>query len=352
MVPRGWDRLPLEKVAQVRTGLSLGKKTLEDPIDIPYLRVANVQDGWLDLKHLKEVQIDRRQLDRYSLKQGDVLMTEGGDFDKLGRGHVWDGSISPCLHQNHVFSVRTGKLLDPYFSSALAGSGYGKSYFLYCAKKSTNLASINATQLKEFPVLLPPVPEQLEIVRVLGTWDRALDVQSRLIRSAIQQKKALAQQLLTGKRRLPGFCDDWRHVHLGDVCERVTRKNGAGIGNVLTISAQHGLVSQQDYFNKPVASSDLSKYTHLKRGDFAYNKSYSKGFPMGAIKELSLYDEGVVSSLYICFRRKRHGLGEQVFLRHFVESGMLNREIYAFAQEGARNHGLLNIAVGDYSIAG
>ncbi|CAM3797486.1 restriction endonuclease subunit S [Rheinheimera salexigens] len=203
MVPNGWKRKPLEKVAEIKTGVAKGKKGLKDPIDVPYLRVANVQDGYIDLSEVKTIQIERHQLDRYSLQVGDVLMTEGGDFDKLGRGDVWQGQISPCLNQNHVFAVRTNKqIVLPYFLAALSGSNYGKTYFLSCAKRSTNLASINSTQLKEFPVLIPPLPEQLKIAKILSTWDKAISTTERLIDNSKQQKKALMQQLLTGKKRL------------------------------------------------------------------------------------------------------------------------------------------------------
>lgn len=161
MLPEGWKRLPLETVAQVRSGVAKGKSGLKDPITVPYLRVANVQDGRVMLNEVKDIQIERYQLERYSLEYGDVLMNEGGDYDKLGRGDVWKEQIKPCLHQNHVFAVRPNSiLLDSFFLAALAASDYGKTYFLSCAKRSTNLASINSTQIKEFPVLLPPLPEQ------------------------------------------------------------------------------------------------------------------------------------------------------------------------------------------------
>lgn len=105
---------------------------------------------------------------RWLLQKKDVLFTEGGDFDKLGRGAVWKGQIPDCLHQNHVFAVRVNQgLLDPYFLSYQAGSPYGKQYFLSCSKQTTNLASINSTQLKKFPVRLPSLLEQQEIVRIL-----------------------------------------------------------------------------------------------------------------------------------------------------------------------------------------
>lgn len=223
MVPNGWKRKPLEKVAEIKTGVAKGKKGLKDPIDVPYLRVANVQDGYIDLSEVKTIQIERHQLERYSLQVGDVLMTEGGDFDKLGRGDVWQGQISPCLNQNHVFAVRTNKqIVLPYFLAALSGSNYGKTYFLSCAKRSTNLASINSTQLKEFPVLIPPLPEQRKIAKILSTWDKAISTTERLIDNSKQQKKALMQQLLTGKKRLlddsgKPFEGEWEEVKLDDI---------------------------------------------------------------------------------------------------------------------------------------
>ncbi|MBT9100487.1 hypothetical protein KFZ76_22570 [Methylovulum psychrotolerans] len=149
-LPEGWKRQALFSVAEIRTGVAKGKRGLKDPINVPYLRVANVQDGRIDLSEVKMINIERTQLERFSLRSGDVLMTEGGDFDKLGRGDVWEGQISPCVHQNHVFSVRPKQSqITSYFLAALAASNYGKSYFLSCAKKSTNLASINSGDRKD-----------------------------------------------------------------------------------------------------------------------------------------------------------------------------------------------------------
>ncbi|WP_373948340.1 restriction endonuclease subunit S [Vibrio pomeroyi] len=227
MVPNGWERKPLEKVAEIKTGVAKGKKGLKDPIEVPYLRVANVQDGYIDLSEVKTIQIERHQLERYSLQVGDVLMTEGGDFDKLGRGDVWQGQITPCLNQNHVFAVRPNqKVLLPYFLGALSGSNYGKTYFLSCAKRSTNLASINSTQLKEFPVLTPPLPEQRKIAKILSTWDKAIATTEKLIETSKQQKKALMQQLLTGKKRLvnpetgEAFDGKWEEVTLSSIAKQ------------------------------------------------------------------------------------------------------------------------------------
>lgn len=140
----------------------------------------------------------------------------------------------------------------------------------------------------------------------------------------------------------------WEETHLKKKFNRLKRKNVEGNTNVLTISAQHGLINQADFFNKEIASEDKTNYYLLHNGDFAYNKSYSNGYPYGAIKKLTRYNKGVVSPLYICFSPTEENKCPD-FYEHYFESGYLNKEIKAFAQEGARNHGLLNIAVDDFS---
>lgn len=140
---------------------------------------------------------------------------------------------------------------------------------------------------------------------------------------------------------------EWSCAKMSDMFYRLNRKNKVGNTNVLTISAQHGLISQEKFFNKSVASEDKSNYFLLKRGNFAYNKSYSNGYPFGAIKCLTAYDSGIVSPLYICFEPAKENQCPEYFAQYF-DGGFLNREIHAVAQEGARNHGLLNIGVDDF----
>lgn len=163
-----WETKKLSEVSTLQTGLMKGKNYSGKTVMLPYLRVANVQDGFLNLSEIKEIEVSEELIDRYSLKNGDVLFTEGGDYDKLGRGTVWQGQIKNCLHQNHVFVVRPqSDVLSPYFLSYQAGSRYGKQYFLKCSKQTTNLASINSTQLKGFPVLMPTIEEQAQIVLLI-----------------------------------------------------------------------------------------------------------------------------------------------------------------------------------------
>ena len=155
------------------------------------------------------------------------------------------------------------------------------------------------------------------------------------------------QQLLTGKKRLPGFDGEWQNCRLHQIAKRIRCKNTVGNENVLTISAQYGLINQSEFFHKEIASEDKSNYYLLNRNDFAYNKSYSSGYPYGAIKRLTRYDQGIVSPLYICFEIVGDGVSLE-YMEQYFEAGLMNREIQAFAQEGARNHGLLNIAVDDF----
>ena len=147
--------------------------------------------------------------------------------------------------------------------------------------------------------------------------------------------------------RFPEFSEEWKHVALSEIAARVTRKNKDNASKLpLTISAQYGLVDQISFFNKVVASADMSNYYLLRQGEFAYNKSYSSDYPWGAIKRLDRYPQGALSSLYICF-----AVNDKVdsdFAVHYFESSKWHREVSNIAGEGARNHGLLNIAVGDF----
>lgn len=140
--------------------------------------------------------------------------------------------------------------------------------------------------------------------------------------------------------------EDWKVVHFKSLFNRLQRKNTENNQNVLTISAQQGLVSQMDYYNTLYASENKRDYSLLHRGDFSYNKSYSADYAYGAIKRLDAYDKGIVSPLYICFEPKI-GTNSDFYLQYF-EAGMFNREIYKIAQEGARNHGLLNVSSEDF----
>jgi type I restriction enzyme S subunit len=206
-LPESWETSPLGSCATVQTGVTKGRAiSPEDALEVPYLRVANVQDGHLDLREMKRITIRRAELDGYLLRDGDVVLTEGGDFDKLGRGFIWRGEVAICVHQNHVFAVRADRtILLPEFLAYLAQSPYGRAYFLSVAHKTTNLACINSTKLKALPVPLPALPEQHEIATALQTIDRKLAHHERKRDTLQELFKTLLHELMTGRIRVHGL---------------------------------------------------------------------------------------------------------------------------------------------------
>ena len=192
-------------MAEVGSGVTLGKDVSGyKSVELPYLRVANVQDGHLDLSTIKTVRVPVDEVEDYRLEVGDVLMTEGGDIDKLGRGTIWEGQIETCLHQNHIFRIRTNRqLLDPEFFSLVVESDIAKRYFNRVAKRTTNLASINKTQVRAFRFPVPPTTdEQRQIISIMKASKGML---ASLVAKQValgELKKSLMHDLLTGRVRV------------------------------------------------------------------------------------------------------------------------------------------------------
>lgn len=210
---------------------------------------------------------------------------------------------------------------------------------------------INKSQFENIKLLLPPLPEQQKISEILSVWDAAIEKQNGIIEKLELRKRGLMQQLLTGKKRLrtasgEKFSGEWKKVKLMDFCNRLIRKNSDNCENVVTISAQRGFVRQTDFFNKTIASEITDNYFLVKRNEFCYNKSYSNGYPMGAIKRLKDFDEAVVTTLYICFSVKSSVNID--FIEQVFSAGMLDKGLMKVANEGGRAHGLLNVTPSDF----
>ena len=238
--------------------------------------------------------------------------------------------------------------VDPVFLlSQIVQKRFYERWGTMVANGGRKARRISEDDFLSFPIAVPRIEEQRKIAAILTAQDKVIELKERLLTEKQRQKAYLMQQLLTGKKRLPGFSGAWKANRLRDIATRHTKRNNTGNTNVLTISAQYGLINQAEFFDKAVASDDKSNYFLLEKGDFAYNKSYSNGYPFGAIKRLTRYEVGIVSPLYICFRIKEGSVSGE-YLEQYFEAGLMNHEIQAFAQEGARNHGLLNIAVDDF----
>jgi type I restriction enzyme S subunit len=203
-VPAHWLVGKLRWYATIQGGIAKGKD-YEDKktVSLPYLRVANVQVGYVDLTVVKEIAVLESEIERYSLKSGDVLMNEGGDNDKLGRGTVWKAEIEPCLHQNHVFAIRPNEHLNPEWLAIFTQSSRARSYFYLNSKQSTNLASISSSNVMNLDLPMPPVGEQCQILDFLANeLLRFTELQSQAetgIRLLSERRSALISAAVTGK---------------------------------------------------------------------------------------------------------------------------------------------------------
>jgi len=191
----------LGELAQIASGVTLGSEpTGGSSIELPYLRVANVQNDYFDTSEMKLVRILRSQAKHYSLRVGDLLLTEGGDWDKLGRGAVWDGHIQPCLYQNHLFRVRCDlRQILPEYLAMYTSSTKGRSYFARIAKQTSNLATINSTELKAMQVPVPPLDLQRKLINSIQDCSDSIDKSSKLLAKMQSIKQGLIEDLLTGR---------------------------------------------------------------------------------------------------------------------------------------------------------
>lgn len=315
-LPHGWTKAALEDVAEVQTGIAKGKLVSGQSVSVPYLRVANVQDGYVDLSIIKEIVVKLAEVERYRLRKGDVLFTEGGDFDKLGRGTVWQGEIDPCLHQNHVFAVRPSSArLLPAILALQAASDYGRRYFQLSSKQSTNLASINSTQLKQFPVIVPPLPDQRKIAAILRTWDLGLEKLSALRKAKEARLDALRASLLFGTVRMGATRLNWPMRRLGEVTRELTQRNtklALDRAAVMGVSNARGIVPMREQ----TVAGDISRYLLLPPLGFAYNPMRIN---VGSIAMNKAEETFLVSPDYVVFACRPDGM-EPDYLDHLRQT--------------------------------
>ena len=172
---KGWPEAKLESMADVVSGITKGRKTkAEDLTEVPYMAVSNVKDGYIDWTTVKTIEATQQEIEQYRLLADDVLMTEGGDPDKVGRGAIIKEPLENCIHQNHIFRVRLDEsMILPEFFAEYLQHQRSKRYFLGCAKQTTGIASINMTQLRALPVLIPPLSKQEEFVLFKAQVDKS-----------------------------------------------------------------------------------------------------------------------------------------------------------------------------------
>ncbi|ENZ1723048.1 TPA: restriction endonuclease subunit S [Pseudomonas aeruginosa] len=209
-VPAHWNVGTLRWYATIQGGVAKGKDYEgRETVVMPYLRVANVQNGYVDLAEVKEIAVLESEVERYRLRAGDVLMNEGGDNDKLGRGTVWQAQIDPCLHQNHVFAIRPNGLLRAEWLAAFTQAEQARTYFYLNSKQSTNLASISASNVMSLALPIPSEKEQLEILTYLeadrSRHEELTAVAVSTVELLQERRSALISAAVTGKIDVRGW---------------------------------------------------------------------------------------------------------------------------------------------------
>ena len=333
IIPKEWEVKRLGEICTFHNGRAYSQKEL-----LPYgkyrvLRVGNffTNSSW----YYSNLELE----DTKYANNGDLLYAWSASFGP----RFWKGER--IIYHYHIWKI------DNFINIS---NTYLYMFLLFDASKlqktlqGGTMVHVTKENMEKRYIGIPPICEQQHIVSALQHWDTAIEKQSELIEKLKLRKRALMQQLLTGKKRLPGFSGEWKRKKLGDIAERVTRKNEEDNKNVVTISAQRGFVIQTDFFNKSVASETLDNYYLIHKDEFCYNKSYSNGYPMGAIKRLTAFDKAVVTTLYICFKLKELSNINIDFFEQYCESGIFNKELVKVANEGGRAHGLLNVTPSDF----
>lgn len=307
---------------------------------IPWVKTTQIQNCWI-YEHDVDEWITEAGLGNSSAKmypKGTLLMAMYGQGKT--RGQVAILGLNATINQACAAIELDSKLADRDFI-------YQQLLYKYETIRGMSNAggqdNLSAGLIREIDVQIPPLPEQKAIADSLSTWDTAIETMERLIAAKEStfrhhRAKEIHQAAVMHKALCP----------LSQAFQPLTRKNTSGETNVLTTSAQRGLVSQQTYFSKSIASENLEGYFLVERGDFAFNRSSSNGYPYGAIKRLEDSERGVLSTLNICMSLREPSHLNSDFFVHVFEAGYLNRGLSQICQEGARSHGLLNVSREDF----
>ena len=342
IIPDDWNILELNKhTTKISDGIHTTPKYVEKS-EYFFINGNNLKNGKVVITaNTKCVSGDEFKKHKRELNSNTILMSINGTIGEcafynhekviLGKSAAYVN----CINKEDVlfiyYNLQSSRSINHYYSE-LTGS---------------TIKNLSLKSLKETPIPSPYPKEREKIAEIISTWDKAIELKEELIEEKKEFKRVLMQKLLTGKIRFPEFNNEWTGISLNNLVNRITSKNKENNKTVITISAKEGFVNQDEYFNKLVASEDLSGYFLINKGDFAYNKSYSNGYPVGAIKRLDSFEKAVVTTLYICFRIK-DGKVSSNFLKYYFDSGLLNRQIKRIANEGGRAHGLLNVTPKDF----
>ena len=354
-----WKETTLGKIGGTFNGLT-GKSGSDFGQGCPYITYKSIFDNSrVDINRVDYVTIsdeERRKESQNKVLYGDIFFTTSSETpDEVGMTSVLLDKIEDCYLNSFCFGYRLfcqenylPEYLRFYFRSRVI-----RRKLSILAQGSTRF-NISKKEVMRLGVKVPNSTEQRKIANFLTLLDERIATQNKIIEDLKKLKSAIIDEVFCSpeqhepKRRFEGCSVPLSTYKMKDFCFRITDKNRDNkCLQVLTIAAQYGLVDQESFFNKSVASENLTGYYILKKGDFAYNRSYSSGYAWGTVKRLNNYSKGVLSTLYICFRVDESVVNSD-YLSYYFESTKWHKGVSDISGEGARNHGLLNISVTDY----
>ena len=317
-----------------------------------FVRSQNVGMGHLILNDIAYIDESTHQKQKSTeLRTNDVLLNITGA--SIGRTALATEEINGGNVNQHVCIIRTNGNVEPsYICDYIQTSKIQK--YIQSLQTGGSREGLNFEQIRSFPINIPTVEEQVKIAKLLSLINERIATQSKLIEDLKKLKSAIIEKVFCSPNqehpmcRIEGFEQALSTYKMSDFSSRIATKNkDSKCSLVLTIAAQYGLVNQESFFNKSVASENLTGYYLLHKGEFAYNRSYSAGYDWGVVKRLDNYDEGVLSTLYICFKINET-IVDSDYLAYYFESSKWHKGLSDIAGEGARNHGLLNVSMTDY----
>ncbi|WP_333680627.1 restriction endonuclease subunit S [Prevotella pectinovora] len=317
-----------------------------------FVRSQNVGMGYLILDDVAHINDGIHQKHKATeLKEDDVLLNITGA--SIGRTAIATKEIEGGNVNQHVCIIRANSKVSPKFLCNYIQTKKIQNY-IQSLQTGGSREGLNFEQIRSFPISLPNIAEQNKIAQLFDKLNERIATQNKIIEDLKKLKCAIIEKVFCSPNkknpmcRIEGFEQALSTYKMCDFSSRITTKNkDSKCSLVLTIAAQYGLVNQESFFNKSVASDNLTGYYLLHKGEFAYNRSYSAGYDWGAVKRLDNYDEGVLSTLYICFKINET-IVDSDYLAYYFESTKWHRGLSDIAGEGARNHGLLNVSITDY----
>ena len=349
-----WEKCKLgELTTKVGSGSTpKGGNAVYTSVGHCFVRSQNVGMGYLILDDIAHIDDDIHQKHKATeLNEDDVLLNITGA--SIGRTAIATKEIVGGNVNQHVCIIRANSKVSQKFLCNYIQTKKIQNY-IQSLQTGGSREGLNFEQIRSFPISLPNIAEQNKIAQLLDKLNERIATQNKIIEDLKKLKSAIIEKVFCSPNqecpicRVEGFEQPLTTYKMNDFCSRIATKNkDAKCSLVLTIAAQYGLVNQESFFNKSVASENLTGYYLLHKGEFAYNRSYSAGYDWGAVKRLDNYDEGVLSTLYICFKINET-IVDSDYLAYYFESTKWYRGLSDIAGEGARNHGLLNVSMTDY----